>query len=286
MNASAVASPARWTSIGRWVRATPKYVLLVIVLAWVLLPLYFLFAVALTPSGLTLDGLQIPDNLTDRNFDSVLTGRNLIWPALVNSVVVTIGATLLALLAAVPAAFALSHLRHRRFGRVLYLSFFVLRGVPPVALVLPFYVIYSKMGLLNNLYGMTVALVPLALPYAVWTLRVFFDAIPREVEEAASVDGAGVWRSFVSVVLPIARPGIAATGVLSALLVYVDYIIVATLAGPSTMTFPVYITGFQQDYVALVGPLAAASLIGALPMVFMFGFSQRYMTRLATAGIH
>jgi multiple sugar transport system permease protein len=117
-------------------------------------------------------------------------------------------------------------------------------------------------------------------------MRVFFDAVPQEMEEAASVDGAGVLRTFFSIVLPVARPGIAATGILAALLVYVDYIVVATLSGPATMTFPVYITSFQQDYVALVGPLAAASIIGALPMVLMFGFSQRYMRRLATAGIH
>jgi ABC-type glycerol-3-phosphate transport system permease component len=268
------------------VRSIPRYVLLAVVMAWVLLPLYFLVAVALTPSGSTLDGLHPPSTITNRNFESVLRGSNTIWPALVNSVAVTIGATVLALVIAVPAAYALSHLRHRRLGRGVYLSFFVLRGVPPVALVLPFYVIFSRAGLLNTFQGITIALVPLALPYAVWTMRVFFDGVPKEIEEAASVDGAGTWRTFFSVVLPVARPGIAATGILAALLVYVDYIVVATLAGPATLTFPVYVTGFQQDYVALVGPLAAASLIGALPMILMFGFSQRYMRRLATAGIH
>ena len=271
---------------GRGLAGLPRYLLLAVVLAWVLLPLYFLVAVAVTPAGRTLRGLSLPRDVTDRHFGSVVHGVNEIWPSLVNSVVVTVGATVLALAIAVPAAYALSHLRHLRLGRNVYLSFFVLRGVPPVALVMPFYVIFSKAGLLNSFIGITIALVPLALPYAVWTMRVFFDAVPQEIEEAASVDGAGTLRTFFSVVLPVARPGIAATGILAALLVYVDYIVVATLAGPATMTFPVYITSFQQDYVALVGPLAAASLIGALPMVLMFGFSQRYMRRLATAGIH
>lgn len=264
----------------------PKYVLLGLILLWVFIPLYFLVAVSVTPPGSTLGGLEFPPALTGENYDFVLFGQNVIWPALINSAIVTVGATGLALIAAVPAAFALSHLRHLKSGRGIYLSFFVLRGVPPVALVLPFYIIFSDLGLVNNLFGLTIALVPLAMPYAVWTLRVFFDGIPREIEEAANVDGAGAWRTFFAVVLPIARPGIAATGILAALLVYVDYIIVATLAGPATMTYPVYVTGFQQDYLALVGPLAAASLLGALPMILMFGFSQRYMRRLATAGIH
>ncbi len=263
-----------------------KGVLLAIILAWVLLPLYFLFAVALIPAGSTLDGFSIPDTLTAANFVSVLNGAYVIWPALVNSVVITVASTGLALIFAVPAAYALSHLKHKRLGRNLYMATFVLRGVPPVALVLPYYVIFSKTQLINTMPGVILALVPLALPYCIWTMRVFFDAVPVQVEEAAGVDGAGVWRTFSSVVLPIARPGIAATGILAALLIFVDYIVVATLAGPATMTFPVYVTTFQQDYLSLVGPLAAASIVGTLPMLLMFGFSQRYMLRLASAGVH
>jgi ABC-type glycerol-3-phosphate transport system permease component len=186
----------------------------------------------------------------------------------------------------VPAAYALSKMRFNRVGRGLYLSFFVLRGIPPISLVLPIYVIFSKTHLLNNLYGLVIALTPLALPYCVWVLRTVFDSIPPAMEESASIDGAGIGRRFVSIVLPVAMPGIAAAGVLGALFVYVDYIIVSALAGPATYTFPIYITSFQQDFVSLVGPLAAAALIGAIPMLILFAFSQRYMRRLATAGIH
>ena len=264
----------------------PKYLLLVVILLWVLTPLYFMLVISVTPPGTTLNGFELPRSFTIENFEWVTVGQNQIWPALINSAIVTIGATGIALVIAVPAAYALSHMRHRRIGRNIYLSFFVLRGVPPVALVLPYYLIYSQGGLLNTHLGLILALVPLALPYTVWTLRVFFDAIPREIEEAAAVDGCTPWETFAKVILPVARPGIAATAILGALQVYVDYIIVATLAGPRTMTFPVYVTGFQLDFLALVGPLSAAALIGTLPMIVMFGYSQRYMRRLATAGIH
>ena len=263
-----------------------KYLRLVVILLWVLTPLYFMLVISVTPPGTTLNGFELPRSFTIENFEWVTVGQNQIWPALINSAIVTIGATGIALVIAVPAAYALSHMRHRRIGRNIYLSFFVLRGVPPVALVLPYYLIYSQGGLLNTHLGLILALVPLALPYTVWTLRVFFDAIPREIEEAAAVDGCTPWETFAKVILPVARPGIAATAILGALQVYVDYIIVATLAGPRTMTFPVYVTGFQLDFLALVGPLSAAALIGTLPMIVMFGYSQRYMRRLATAGIH
>jgi multiple sugar transport system permease protein len=168
----------------------------------------------------------------------------------------------------------------------MYLLFFVLRGVPPVTLVIPYYLILSGAHLLDSLLGLTLALVPLALPFAVWTLRVFFDAIPEELEDAARVDGASAWQRFVLVVAPTVRQGIAATAVLSALLVYVDYILAVTLTGPSSMTYAVYITSFKQDYVTLVGPLAAATLIGTVPMIVLYALSQRYMQRMAIAGIH
>lgn len=267
-------------------RKIPRTILLIVILLWVLVPIYFLVATSLVPEGDTLNGLELPKAITFSNYAGLFSGANTIWIPLVNSTVVTIASTGIALLLAVPAAYALSHLRHRRSGRAAYLSFFVLRGIPPIALVMPFYLIFARVNMLNSLPGIIIALAPLALPYCVWTLRVTFDQIPREVEEAGAVDGAGRLRMFFSVVLPIAAPGIAATGVLSALFIYVDYIIVAPLAGPQTYTFPIYVTSFSQDFVQLVGPLSAAAIIGAIPMAVMFIVSQRFSRRLASAGIH
>jgi multiple sugar transport system permease protein len=270
----------------RGVRNIPRTILLIVILLWVLVPMYFLVVTSFSAEGDLLPGLVLPSAITLDNYIGVFTGANAIWPALFNSTVVTVASTGLALLIATPAAYALSHMRHRKLGRGLYLSFFVLRGIPPIALVMPFFLIFSQSSMLNTLPGLIIALTPLALPYCVWTLRVTFDQIPREVEEAGAVDGAGRWRMFASVVLPIAAPGIAATGILTALFIYVDYIIVAPLAGPNTFTFPIYVTSFSQDFVQLVGPLSAASLIGAIPMVLLFVFSQRFGKRLASAGVH
>lgn len=263
-----------------------RTVLMAVILAWVGVPIYFLVATSLSPEGRALNGLTLPSSVSFSNYTAVFTGANAIWRPLVNSTIVTVASTALALALAVPAAYGLSHLRHLKAGRGVYLSFFVLRGIPPISLVLPFYLIFSKAGLLNSLPGLVIALAPLALPYCVWTLRVTFDQIPREIEEAAAVDGAGPWRTFFSVVLPIALPGVAATGILSGLFVYVDYIMVAPLAGPETYTFPIYVTSFSQDFVQLVGPLSAAAIIGAIPMVAMFVASQGFSKRLASAGIH
>lgn len=267
-------------------RAIPRTLVLAVILFWVLVPVYFLVATSLSPEGRMLDGLVLPGSISFENYAGLFSGANSIWVPLINSTIVTVASTGIALVLAVPAAYALSHLRHKRSGRAAYLSFFVLRGIPPIALVMPFYLIFAKINMLNSLPGLVIALAPLALPYCVWTLRVTFDQIPREVEEAGAVDGAGRLRMFWSVVLPIATPGIAATGVLAGLFIYVDYIIVAPLAGPQTYTFPIYVTSFSQDFVQLVGPLSAASIIGAIPMALMFIVSQRFSRRLASAGVH
>ncbi|NUU08450.1 carbohydrate ABC transporter permease [Leifsonia sp. C5G2] len=273
-------------TLKRTVRLLPRSVLMVVILLWVLVPVYFLVVTSLSPEGDLLDGLELPSSFTLTNYAGLFSGANSIWIPLINSTIVTIASTVIALVLAVPAAYALSHLRHRRSGRMAYLSFFVLRGIPPIALVMPFYLIFAKVQMLNTLPGIIIALAPLALPYCVWTLRVTFDQIPREVEEAGAVDGAGRMRMFFSVVLPIATPGIAATGILAGLFIYVDYIIVAPLAGPQTYTFPIYVTSFSQDFVQLVGPLSAAAIVGAVPMALMFIVSQGFSRRLASAGIH
>lgn len=273
-------------ALARAAARLPRLVLLAFIALWVLIPIYFLVATSLTPRGTTIDGLALPSKITLDNYRSIFSGQSAIWRPLLASTVVTVSSTLLALLVAVPAAYGLSHMRRRRAGRMAYLSFFVLRGIPPIALVLPFYLLFSKSSLLNTLYGLIIALTPLALPYCVWTLRVTFDQIPLEVEEAGAIDGASTWKVFTAVALPIAAPGISAAGILSALFIYVDYIITSALAGPDTFTFPIYVTSFNQDFVTLIGPLSAASIIGAIPMAILFVLSQRFARRLASAGIH
>lgn len=267
-------------------RSIIPFVVLAIAIAWVVIPYYFLFVASITPRGVLVDGFEPIVHVTWDHFLSVMTGSNAIWPSIFNSIVISLGATLLALVIGVPAAYGLSRMRMSAIGQRTYISFFVLRSVPPVTLVIPYYLAFSTLKLLDTLIGLTLVLVSLALPFVIWTMRVFFDAIPKEMEEAASIDGATMWQRFSLINLPVVKQGIAATGLLSALLVFVDYIFVAQLGGPMSRTFSVYMTSFQQDLLTLVGPMAAAAIIGTLPMIVLFSFSQRYMQRMALAGVH
>ncbi len=267
-------------------RSILPFVALLVAIAWVVIPYYFLFVASITPRGIVVDGFSPIVHVTWEHFLSVMTGSNAIWPSIINSCIVALGATLLALLLGVPAAYGLSRLRATKVGARTYIGFFVLRSVPPVTLVIPYYIAFANLKLLDTLIGLILVLTSLALPFVVWTMRVFFDAIPKEMEEAASIDGASKWQRFAAINVPVVKQGIAATGLLSALNVFVDYIFVAQLGGAASRTFSVYMTSFQQDLLTLVGPMAAAAIIGTLPMIVLFSFSQRYMQRMALAGVH
>ncbi|MFV0425684.1 MAG: carbohydrate ABC transporter permease [Beutenbergiaceae bacterium] len=267
-------------------RSILPFIILVLAILWVVVPYYFLFVASVTPRGVVVDGFSPVTQVTWENFTGVMTGTNAIWPSIINSTIIALGATLMALLLGVPASYGLSRLRAGKLAQRVYISSFVLRGVPPVTLVIPYYVAFANLNLLDTLYGLVIVLMSLALPFVVWTMRVFFDAIPREMEEAASIDGANAMQRFLRINIPVVKIGIASTGLLSALLIFVDYIFVAQLGGPSSRTFSVYMTSFQQDLLTLVGPMAAAAIIGTLPMIVLFSFSQRYMQRMALAGVH
>lgn len=267
-------------------RSILPFLVLLLAIAWVVVPYYFLFVASITPRGVLVDGFEPIAHVTWEHFASVMSGTNAIWPSIINSSIVSVGATVLALLLGVPAAYGLSRLRESKVGQRTYISFFVLRSVPPVTLVIPYYIVFANLKLLDTLVGLTLVLSSLALPFVVWTMRVFFDTIPKEMEEAAAIDGATKWQRFALINVPVVKQGIAATGLLSALLVFVDYIFVVQLSGPMSRTFSVYMTSFQQDLLTLVGPMAAAAIIGTLPMIVLFSFSQRYMQRMALAGVH
>jgi multiple sugar transport system permease protein len=131
---------------------------LVAMLIWIFIPYYFLFVTSLVPQGTAVRGFEWPDFTTLENYRQILFGANTLWPYLFNSVVVTLSVTLLALLIGVPAGYGLSRLRQFPAAKGLYLSFFVLRMLPPVAFVIPYFLLFSRLNLLDTRRGLVLAL--------------------------------------------------------------------------------------------------------------------------------
>jgi multiple sugar transport system permease protein len=206
------------------------------------------------------------------NYRAVLVEDEAFLRGLGNSVAVALGSTALGLAAGVPAAYALARFRFRgRHG----LWRFVLstRMAPPAAMVIPFYVLYFRLDLIDTRLGLVLLHGALNISLVVWVLRGFFEDVPAELEESARIDGASRLGAFFRVTLPLSAPGVAATTI---------FALVASWN--AARTAPAAIAQFITFRAVVWGKLAAASVLTALPIVLVVLFVQRQLVRGLTSG--
>ncbi|HYZ24145.1 MAG TPA: carbohydrate ABC transporter permease, partial [Rhodopila sp.] len=164
--------------------------------------------------------------------------------AFVNSLLVSAGAVSLSLLVGVPAAYALA--RFSFAGRnTLFFALLAMRMLPPIAVLVPMYVLFSALGLPTTRTSVVLAYTTFSLPLVVWIMRGFFEDLPRELEESAWVDGASRLRAFLHVVLPLIKPGLVAACILCVQLAWNDFLFAAVLTNNATRTLPVLMAAFS-----------------------------------------
>ena len=196
-----------------------------------------------------------------------------IGPAMLNSVFATAMSTILVLLLGVPAAFALSLRPVRKTSDALFF-FMSTKMLPVVAAILPLYVIVSNLGLLDNIWALVVLYTSMNLPIAVWMMRSFFLEVPGELLEAASLDGASLWRSVREVILPLVSPGIAATALICVIFAWNEFFLAVNLTAVNAQTMPVYLVGFIAGEGQYWAVLSAAATMAALPVILCGWFAQ------------
>jgi multiple sugar transport system permease protein len=201
----------------------------------------------------------------------------------VNSVVVSLSSTGLALLFGVPAAYALSRAGFRR-KRGIALWILATRMAPPIAFTIPFFLAYRHVGLLDTQLGLIIVYLTFNLALVVWMMQTFFDGVPRALEEAAWIDGCGVWQTFLRVTLPLSAPGLAATAVLCFILSWNDFFYALVLTRTNASTAPVAIVNFIQYTGWEWGRIAAAGTLVMLPVVIFSLLVRNYLVRGLTAG--
>lgn len=217
------------------------------------------------------------------NYRAVLADDPAFVQGLANSGLVAVGATLLALACGVPAAHALARTEfpgRRGFWRFVLST----RVAPPAAMVIPLYVLFFRLGLLDTRTGLVLLYGAANTSLVVWMMRGFFEEVPVEVEEAARVDGAGPLRAFFEVTLPLAAPGLAATTVMALVTCWNEFLFATMLAGGEARTAPVAIAQYVTFRAVLWGKLAAASLLTALPIVVLVLSVQRQLVRGVLGG--
>lgn len=200
-----------------------------------------------------------------------------------NSVILSVGSTLLALLLAVPAAWSMAFSPTRRTKDIL-MWMLSTKMMPAVAVLFPMYLIFRDLGLLDSRIGLTVMLTMINLPIVVWMLYTYFREIPSEILEAARMDGASLWNEIVYVLTPMAVPGIASTMLLNIILAWNESFWTIRLTATNAAPLTAFISSFSSPQGLFWAKLSAASTLAIAPILIMGWFSQKQLVRGLTFG--
>lgn len=204
-----------------------------------------------------------------------------------NSAIISISASVIAVLLGSMTAYGLSRFRYRfGFMRNPDISFFFLSQLilPPVVLALPFLVLYKELDLLDTRIGLILLYALTVLPIVIWIMRDQFSSIPTELEEAAMVDGLSIWGAFVTIVLPIALPGMVAAFIISLLLTWNEYFFAALLTSSEAKTLPVMVASQTGSQGINWWSMAALSTAAILPLVVVGIILEKYIIKGMAAG--
>ncbi|WP_327178769.1 carbohydrate ABC transporter permease [Streptomyces sp. NBC_01335] len=270
---------------GRATRAG-QYLALTGYLVFLAFPFLWLISTAFKPARElgSLHPTWIPRHPTLDNFRQAFDEQPLLQAA-GNSVLAAVSAGMICVLIATPMAYVMA--RHRGKLSAAATGWVVIsQAFPFVLLIIPLFLILKNLHLINSLAGLIMVYVVWSLPFALWMLVGYVRAVPAELEEAASVDGAGRLRTLVSVTAPLLAPGIVATALFAFITAWNEFFFaLVLLKTPEKQTLPVVLTHFiGAEGAADLGPLAAAAFLATLPSLLLFAFIQRRITGGMLAG--
>ncbi|MCD9625198.1 carbohydrate ABC transporter permease [Rhabdothermincola salaria] len=259
----------------------------VLILAWAAFPLVWMASLAFKSPATFRDGDSgfFPSEWTWENFQTVFEDE-LFTSALRNSAGIAVIATLLSVIVAMFAAYAIARLEFR--GKKLLLSMALgIAMFPQAALVGPLFNMWRGLGIYDTWIGLIIPYLTFALPLSIWTMSAFFRQIPWEMEQAAQVDGATAWQAFRKVIVPLAAPGVFTTGILTFFFCWNEFLLAASLTStdrartvPAALSFFTGASQFQSPVTAVM----AASVVVTIPVVVLVLLFQRRIVAGLTAG--
>ena len=268
------------------------YVFAGVVTICTLAPFVWMFITSVAyPKALTSLPLKlIPDQITFSRYANIFTGTGSDNPAYVfrvsmgNSLIVAFFVTAVSLVAGTLAAYAFARLRFRFRDSLILLTIFTYM-IPPVALVIPMYTIFNSLGMINRKSTLVILYLSIVIPFIIWVMQGFFGTLSKSYEEAAEIDGCNRFQTFYRIFLPIARPGLIATGLLAFLMSWDEFFFsLIFTSNLDAKTITVAISEFNGKYSIDYGMISAAGVIASVaPMLIVLVF-QRYIVTGMTAG--
>lgn len=263
------------------------HVVLIFFCIWSLFPVLWILSTSfkLRQDVFTTKINLLPPTFTLENYKYLLTFDNglfLIW--IKNSVMIAALTTLWGVFLAATCAYAFSRFNFK--GKHMGMQLFLLSQMfPGVILIVPLYNIMSKLGLLNQYWGLILAYSTVSLPFCVFMLKGFFDTIPKELEEAALVDGLTIWGTFYRIVMPLSVPGIAVTAFFSFVTAWNEFMFALTfMTDQKLFTLPVGLRTFVFEFRTDWHWMSAGAIIVTIPVLIFFLYAQKYLVSGMTAG--
>jgi multiple sugar transport system permease protein len=269
----------------RWVRPVLLWLAVVLIGVFCLFPFYWLINVSLKTGPDLSQADLLPPSPSLENYSSIFENSDF-TAALRNSVIITSVTTVLALIVGSFAAYALARLRFP--GKFWLLAVILsISTFPAIAIAAPIFKLWTDIGIYDTYVGLILPYLTIALPLAIYILASFFKEIPKELEEAALVDGATHFQAFRKVVLPLAAPGLVTAGLLTAFFVWNEFLLAVTLtSSPDAFTVPVAVANFtgSQEFEIPLGTISAASVVITIPLVILVIIFQKRIVAGMTAG--
>jgi len=256
------------------------YGCLTVLLVFFLFPLFWMI---LTSLKTNVQAMAYPPlwvfPMTVQNYVDVFS-KNPFLQYMLNSTLIAVAAVGLSLLVGLPAAYSMARYRQRSLG----LLFLLVKILPGIVFLVPLFVIYRQLGLINTLWGVALAHVIIVLPLVVWIMVGFFEDIPLELEEAALIDGCSRMGILLRIVLPLSKPGIVAATILGFIASWNNFIFVLILGGKKTVTLPMAVYSFVSFEDVNWGGLTAAATVITLPVLALSMIVQRHLAGGLTVG--
>lgn len=280
-----------WPTVARERIITYGLLGVYVIIIW--FPIYYIFITSIKPSSevLSIPITFLPQEPTIQNYVDIFANRPFESYTL-NSIIVATATTVICVVLGTLTGYTFS--RFNFFGnKTLLLSIVGARMIPPIALIVPFFQIMSNPpligGFTGSLYDTRVALILtytfFNLPFAVWIMKNYFDGVPESLDEQAKIDGCSTWEAFFKIILPMAKPGIAATAILAFIFSWNEFVFALVLTSSEvSQTLPIAVSLFVADDFVDWAHLAAGGIIAALPGILFGLFFQRYIVSGLTQG--
>jgi multiple sugar transport system permease protein len=270
------------------------YTVIAIAITWVSFPLFWTITTAVKPDYAIFHSppFLLPPRITLEHIKGVILGTTYgkfgfiaagsILGSIGDSLIVALTNMILCVIIGLLAAYSIA--RFRTGGENLPFWIISNRFMPPIVFIIPMFIIFKFLRILDNYVGLILAYCTFNIPFATWLMIGFFEDLPQELEESAMVDGCNRIQAFIKIVLPLVAPGVAVTALFVFLFAWNEYIMAFLLTGDKVTTLPVYMPTLRGSQDVLYGEICAAAVISVIPAIILSFLLQRYLVRGLTLG--